>query len=216
MTVKVYVIGSSVGYARPIYDSILVDNIEEADVVVLTGGADVDPSTYGRTNVASWGSKSRDDFEIEEYKKVRPNQLVYGCCRGEQLLTILNGGNLVQDVKNHGIYGYHNMIDNDGNIWAISSLHHQMAYPYDLDPKDYTVLMKSYPARSADHYIGDGINKDKIMENGEPEVIVFHKEGSPIGLGVQGHPEMMEIDHPTVKEFNRILREWLEIAKQNG
>lgn len=214
--VKVYVIGDSIGYARPIYNKVLVDNIEDADIVVLTGGADVDPSTYGRENVGSYGHKTRDDYEIEMYNKVRKDQLVMGTCRGAQLLTVLNGGNLVQDVDNHGLYGTHKMIDKEGNVFDITSLHHQMCYPFDMDEKDYSLLMTSFPARSKGHYIGDGINPDKIDEFGEPELIVFHKEGQPISVGIQGHPEMMAIDHPTVKEFNRILMEWLRIAKQNG
>lgn len=213
--IKVYVIGDSTGYARPIKNKILVDNIEEADIVVLTGGADVDPSTYGRENVGSYGYKSRDDYEIEMYRKVREDQLVMGTCRGAQLLTILNGGNLVQDVENHGLYGTHKMIDKEGNLFDITSLHHQMCYPFDMDPKHYSLLMTAWPARSSDHYIGDGIDPNKIREFGEPELIVFHKPGQPIGVGIQGHPEMMSENHPTVIEFNRILNDWLEIAKNN-
>ena len=45
---KVYVIGPFTGYARPIYNKELVDNIEDADIVLLTGGSDVDPSTHGK------------------------------------------------------------------------------------------------------------------------------------------------------------------------
>lgn len=80
--IKVYVIGSGKGYARPIYNKVLVDNIEDADIVVLTGGADVDPSSYGKKNVSSWGDKYRDDYEIKMYKKIRQDQLVMGTCRG--------------------------------------------------------------------------------------------------------------------------------------
>lgn len=214
--IKVFVIGDSIGYAKPIHNKVIVNRIEDADVVILTGGADVDPSTYGRENVGSWGHKQRDDYEIEMYKKVRKDQLVYGCCRGAQLLTILNGGNLVQDVENHALYGNHKMIDTDGNVFEITSLHHQMCYPFDIDPKNYTLLMTAFPARSVGHYIGDGIDEKKIKEFGEPELIVFHSPDQPISIGVQGHPEMIPTNHPTVIKFNELLNEWLKIAKQNG
>jgi hypothetical protein len=43
----------------------------------------------------------------------------------------------------------------------------------------------------SDVYEGDGVDPNKIIENGEPEIVLFHKEGKPLSLAVQGHPEMM-------------------------
>ena len=122
--VKVYVIGNSRGYARPIYNKRMVDNIADADIVVLTGGEDVDPRTYNKKNVnnVSWGNRHRDIYEIQEYSKVRKDQLVMGTCRGAQLLTVINGGNLIQDVDNHGLWGTHDMIDKAGNRFASSDV----------------------------------------------------------------------------------------------
>lgn len=210
---KVYVIGPFTGYARPIYNKELVDNIEDADIVLLTGGSDVDPSTYGKpAEPESYGNKSRDLFEIGEYANVRKNQLVIGICRGAQLLTVLNGGILVQHVTRHAD-GDHKMIDRMGHIYDITSLHHQMCYPFDLDPKDYDILFTSFPARST-VYKGSGIDEDTIIANGEPEVIVYHKDDQPIALGVQGHPEMMELDSKTVSMYNDLIDKYLAMAKK--
>lgn len=210
---KVYVIGPYTSYARPIYDKELVDKIEDADIVLLTGGSDVDPSTYGKpAEPESYGNKSRDLFEISEYANVRKDQLVIGICRGAQLLTALNGGILVQHVTRHAD-GSHKMIDKMGHVYDITSLHHQMCYPFDLDPKDYDILFTSFPARST-VYKGSGIDEDTIIANGEPEVIVYHKDDQPIALGVQGHPEMMPIDSKTVSMYNDLIDKYLAMAKK--
>lgn len=213
--IKVYVIGPQTGYARPILNSVLVSKMSDADIVVLTGGADVDPRSYGKKDLASYGDYARDQYEIAAYEKIRQDQLVMGTCRGAQLLTVLNGGNLIQDVTDHGIWGTHGMIDKDGNLFQITSLHHQMCYPFDIDPAYYDLLMVSEFNRSK-HYIGDGIDVSKILEHGEPELIAYHSPGHPISVAIQGHPEMMENDCDTVKMFNEVLIKYLNMAKRNG
>lgn len=64
-----------------------------------------------------------------------------------------------------------------------------MIYPWNLDKKDYDILFWSEPRRST-RYLGDKIDPAKIEV--EPEIAVFHKEGKPVCLGIQGHPEIME------------------------
>ena len=212
---KLYVIGPNWGYSSSIYDHVLVKDMAEADIILLTGGGDIDPSTYGKpAEPETYGYKQRDIFEISEYKNVRKDQLVVGICRGAQLLTVLNGGILVQHVTGH-CNGRHKMIDTMGNILPITSLHHQMCYPFDLDKKDYEILFTSFPARSS-IYKGDGVDEQVIVANGEPEVIVFHKDDQPIGLGVQGHPEMMEYGCKTVRKFNELIDEYLAQAKKRS
>ena len=210
---KVYVIGPYTGYSSSISNKQLVDNIEDADVIVLTGGSDVDPSTYGKpAEPETYGNKQRDIFEISEYKKVRKDQVVVGICRGAQLLTVLNGGILVQHVTGH-CNGAHKMINTEGKVFNITSLHHQMCYPFDMPKSDYEVLYTSYPARSS-VYKGSGVDEEVIQAHGEPEIILYHKDTEPIALAVQGHPEMMDIDSKTVRMFNDLIDECLEMAKK--
>ena len=210
---KVYVIGPFTSYASPIYDLELVQRIEDADIVLLTGGSDVDPSTYGKPpEPETYGNKQRDIFEIAEYKNVRKDQLVIGICRGAQLLTVLNGGILVQHV-NHHADGRHRMINADGEVYEITSLHHQMCYPFDLDEKDYDILYTSFPARSS-VYKGSGVDPEVIAAHGEPEIIVYHKDDQPIALGIQGHPEMMAYESKTVSMYNDLITKYLAMAKK--
>lgn len=203
---KVYVVGTAWGYTRWIDNCELVENIEDAQVVFFTGGGDVNPKYYGcKTHPATWPSTYRDEEEIRIFNKVRPNQVVWGTCRGIQLECVLNGGLLIQDVTNHA--GSDHAITNGEETYFVTSLHHQMVYPWNLDPKDYDILFWSERKRSR-HYEGDKIDPEKVVV--EPEMVVFHKEGLPVCLGVQGHPEMMPINDPFVRKINAILLEYVD------
>lgn len=204
---KVFVVGHGIGYSRWINDMKLVNNIEDADVVVFTGGEDVDPSVYNKKKHDSvWSDLSRDEYEIAAFKKMKPNQLAVGICRGLQLLNCLHGGILCQDVDNHWISGTHEIHNRDFK-YEIKSLHHQMVYPYDLDPANYDVLYWTSP-RSG-RYEGDGIDPNNYLLYGEPEVVVYKTPGLPKALGIQGHPEMMREDAPVVGMLNNLIDQLL-------
>lgn len=207
---KLYVVGREWYYGDFIDNTIPVDNLEDADIVVFTGGEDVLPSSYGRKNLASYGNERRDAFEIDAYNKMKPNQLMVGICRGAQLACVLNGGNLVQDCGNHALSRGHTMKSTiyPEVVLPITSLHHQMMYPYDMSTKDYTTLFISENNLSQ-YYLGDDIDEEKIKILGEPEVVVFHKTDNPICLAIQGHPEMLSPKSQTVKTFNRIIDQLL-------
>jgi len=198
---KVYVVGTQYSYTRRIDNCELVDKIEDAEIVFFTGGADVSPKYYGcKQHNLTWPAPSRDAEEIEAFSKVKSNQLVVGICRGFQLECIMNGGLLVQDVTNHAS-GYHNITDGK-KVYCVTSLHHQMIYPWNLDPKEYDILFWS-ERKISRHYEGDKINPGKIIV--EPEVAVFHKENMPVCLGIQGHPEMMRKSDLFIRELNALV-----------
>ena len=107
MQKKVYVIGGNrYQEARLIaeWGWLTANNMEEADVVVFTGGADVDPALYNQrphntTQFTEW----RDRAEITAFQRAHALEIpMFGICRGAQLLTVLTGGHLVQDISGHG------------------------------------------------------------------------------------------------------------------
>ena len=100
----------------------------------------------------------------------------------------MNGGKLVQDCENHAI-GYTHGITNGEYEYDITSTHHQMQYPYNLDPKHYTLLYKSTGSRSS-YYCGP-VDEDEILKHGEPEIVYYHVPELPKCLAIQGHPEIM-------------------------
>lgn len=188
---KVFVVGGSIHYANWIRDVELVNNLQKAQIVLFTGGEDVDPSMYGcKKHPSTWSNIARDLKEKEVFESIRPDQLVISICRGSQYMSALNGGLIVQDVHNHAIWGTHE-ITNGKDKYQITSTHHQMQYPYNLPDEDYDVLYWA-EGRSKGYYEGDKIDPKVIMEKGEPEIVFYHKKGNPKCLAIQGHPEMME------------------------
>ena len=188
---KVFVVGGSIHYANWIKDVQLVDNPQKAQIVLFTGGEDVDPSMYGcKKHPSTWSNIARDLKEKEIFESIRPDQLVIGICRGSQFCSSVNGGLIVQDVRNHALWGTHE-ITNSKDKYQITSTHHQMQYPYNLPDEDYDVLYWA-EGRSKGYYEGDKIDPKVIMKKGEPEIVLYHKKGNPKCLAIQGHPEMME------------------------
>jgi putative glutamine amidotransferase len=71
------------------------------DGLVLQGGSDVSPLTYGEAPLkAEWsGDAIRDAYEIELVRAFRTQgKPVLGICRGAQLLNVAFGGTLYQDL----------------------------------------------------------------------------------------------------------------------
>lgn len=208
---KVYVVGEAKHYADFINNIELVDNITNADIVVFTGGEDVDPSLYGaKKHLMTYSNLVRDLYEKKMFEKVTPKQLVVGVCRGSQFLCVMNGGKLAQHVTGHGIFHTH-IIWNPQTMMSydITSTHHQMQYPYNLDPKDYTVLYKAYGNMSKD-YEGDDIEKAEYWDKGEPEIVLYHKNNMPKCIAIQGHPEYMRKESPVVKMLNTLINDTLK------
>lgn len=202
---KVYVVGSATHYTNFLEGSVLVSTVEDADVVLFTGGEDVDPSIYGcKKHSTTYSNLQRDVKEKELFGKIRQDQLALGICRGSQFLCVMNGGILVQDCTNHASSKTH-PIDNGEVMYEITSTHHQMQYPYNLPSTDYDLLYKSSIPLS-NRYSGDQINSDLIESNGEPEIVLYHKDGLPKCLAVQGHPEMIPTS-PVSKMISNLVKE---------
>lgn len=205
MKIKVYVVGEQKNYANFLADFEMVDDIKDAQVVIFTGGEDVDPKLYGaKKHPSTFCNPERDKYETEMFKMVRKDQLCVGICRGSQFLCVMNGGKLVQDIPGHGIWGTHEITD--GNMmYDITSTHHQMQYPFNLDKKDYDVL---FYTRIAHYYDGDGIDPENIPY--DVEICLYHKKDMPKCLAIQGHPEYMRKDAPVVEMINTLVNNLLK------
>ena len=75
--------------------------VSKLDVLLLTGGEDVDPARYNAAKSPKLGKVNapRDDFEFRLLAAARRRNLpVIGICRGCQLMNIAFGGTLWQDL----------------------------------------------------------------------------------------------------------------------
>ncbi|MEJ2173999.1 MAG: type 1 glutamine amidotransferase [bacterium] len=78
-----------------------VDYARALDGLVLQGGADVSPLTYGEEPLERrWaGDRLRDVYEIElAHEFIDAGKPVLGICRGLQIINVAFGGSLYQDI----------------------------------------------------------------------------------------------------------------------
>ena len=79
----------------------LSDYARHLDGLMLQGGADVSPLTYGEEPLKrDWsGDRMRDEYEIELlHEFIEAGKPVLGICRGAQLINVAYGGTLYQDI----------------------------------------------------------------------------------------------------------------------
>lgn len=179
--------------------------IYKSDIILFTGGEDVTPSFYGAIeHKTTYYNTTRDNYEMEIFKKIPLGVLKVGICRGSQFLTVMSGGLLIQNVINHAIGDTHNIeLKENGEYLKklpITSTHHQMMYPFNLQEQDYEIIAKSETKRSNGYYDGDKIDPKKVIV--EPEIIYYKKTNC---LCIQGHPEMMYEESETVKKIIELI-----------
>ena len=81
---------------------VTVDDYAQAlDGLVLHGGADLSPTSYGEVPLKSdWtGDRLRDEYEMALVRAFGDaGKPVFGICRGLQLINVAHGGTLYQDI----------------------------------------------------------------------------------------------------------------------
>src|SRR6056297_3446590 len=87
----------------PPFDSTthLKEYIDLIDALVLSGGEDVAPESYGENKVIELENinPDRDKWEISLFKAAYKAEIpILGICRGMQLINVSLGGSLYQDI----------------------------------------------------------------------------------------------------------------------
>ncbi len=172
-----------------------MEDIYRCDGFVLTGGVDTHPSLYnGKTvynNLPSSFQIERDHFEENIYHYSQLNKLpVLGICRGMQLINVLQGGKLIQDLDNGN--ERHKKEESDKEH-AIVSEKNSLLYKIS---GSFTGHVNSAHHQAIDpNCIGDNLmvnayddDDEKIIEGLEFK----NKTGKAFMLCVQWHPERMK------------------------
>lgn len=156
---------------------------EEADLIVFSGGPDVDPLLYGeKAHQTTRTDIPRDKRDIELYDlAVKLGIPMLGICRGAQFLAVMNGGKLYQDVDNH--YGDHDIWDIRHKILVrgVSSVHHQMVMDDTANGMD--IIAFSSGKSKTRH------RNDVDFETGSNRDIEAFWYRDTCSIGIQGHPE---------------------------
>lgn len=167
--------------------------LSTVDGLLLTGGADLAPQSYGETPLRpEWsGDPTRDEYELRLVQRARRRGLpILGVCRGIQLINVALGGRLYQDITtqredslvhrdwhSYDALGHAIRIEPDswvGQLYGgattveVNSIHHQG-------------LRELAPPLRATAWAPDGVIEAVQMRNDDEWI-----------MGVQWHPEWLE------------------------
>jgi putative glutamine amidotransferase len=179
------------------------------DGLMISGGADIDPSRYGEPVAGSEDvDEARDELEAAAWAAASSRGVpVLGICRGLQAINVFSGGSLLQHVDGHagpawgsGPAATHPLRLVDGTRLAsllgpereleVNAYHHQGILEVDLAPG---LLAAAW----ADSVAG-------------PLIEGLEAEGGRFVVGVQCHPERTE---STPAAFERLFSAFLEAAQ---
>jgi putative glutamine amidotransferase len=84
------------------------DALRSMDGLLLSGGADLDPSRYGQPIDGSREIEpDRDELEERAWRAAESRQVpVLGICRGLQAINVFSGGSILQHVEGHAGAGW--------------------------------------------------------------------------------------------------------------
>jgi len=168
----------------PVVDTDDLDALLDAvDAVVITGGRDVDPTSYGKATDPCCGpvDPRRDASDLAIARAVvRRNLPTLAVCRGIQVMNVALGGTLAQHVEDHMQLGRYNQDVHTVTIeptarlarivgttsLGVNTLHHQV-----LDQ------------------LAPGVVPVAHNEDGHVEALEF--TDAPNVLAVQWHPELL-------------------------
>ncbi|HET9592022.1 MAG TPA: gamma-glutamyl-gamma-aminobutyrate hydrolase family protein [Solirubrobacterales bacterium] len=161
--------------------------LDRVDALILAGGADIDPASYGaephRETKGTW--PDRDRFELALARRALARDLpVLGICRGMQLLNVALGGTLVQHLPEATGSEEHR------TVAGTFSKHHIRLDPESLACTAAGVegfIVWSHHHQGVDQ-LGEGLKVTGwSAEDDLPEAIEL--PGKRFALGVIWHPE---------------------------
>lgn len=182
---KVLIVGGgSTSYVNLVKNAGFVElatSYEEADILMFTGGHDVNPELYGeKRHPNTMINKLRDEQEVYMFNKAKADGKKFvGICRGGQFLNVMNGGRMFQHVNGHS--SMHNMVTHHGDVIKVTSTHHQMMRP----AYDGQLLGYARESHKREFMKGDRITTE-YAKHKDPEVVFYPKTNS---LCFQPHPE---------------------------
>jgi gamma-glutamyl-gamma-aminobutyrate hydrolase PuuD len=192
---KVLIVNGSREY-RELFESLgfgITADVETADLVCFTGGADVTPSYYGDTkHVLTYNDEQRDAHEAYVFSLAKSHKKpMVGICRGAQFLNVMSGGRMFQHVTKHT--GSHSITDlQTGETVYVSSTHHQMMK---IAPEALLVASSSLHGER-EWYDGQVFKRD--VSEQDNEVAYYEKTKC---LCFQPHPEFRSADYEGMRLY---------------
>lgn len=164
--------------------------VNSLDALMLQGGADVSPTSYGQKPLRpEWsGDIVRDRYEMELLEGfLEQGKPVLGICRGCQLINVAFGGTLLQDIAE---------MRADAGLHVDADLYDQHQHDIRFEPQSR--LAQLYEGReggrvnSIHHQAVDRLGSDLQIEARSTDdgvVEAIRARGTAFVAGLQWHPE---------------------------
>lgn len=174
------------------------------DGLLLPGGADIEPKLYGREREEKCGKpnelRDKNEFRIFE-AYVKTKKPILCICRGFQLLNVICGGTLHQDITDIKKCKHSDFLKRGKAVHKISVV--QGTKLCDIFAEK-AVGVNSLHHQAAEN-IGENLVVSAVSEDGFVEAIEL--EGHPFCIGVQWHPEHMSAkDKKQQKLFDEFVK----------
>jgi putative glutamine amidotransferase len=193
-------------------DDVLRGLYDRMDAVLIPGGVDLDPGTYGEAPLPTCGrlDPDRDRVELQFARwAIAEGKPLFGLCRGLQILNVALGGTLYQDIAAQRS----DALKHDYFPTAGFSRDH-LAHPVTVvSGSRLHALVGTAPLKvnSMHHQavkdLGPGLVSTAVAPDGVIEAI--EASASQFMLGVQWHPESLTDRDPRMQ---RLMAGFVEAA----
>ena len=165
------------------------------DLIVLTGGNNIDPRSFGLDVVLDDLAHNRDVTEKFLFDYAVLNAIpILGICRGFHFINVMLKGRLTLNIKNHPPAIQHSCL-HDGNEYVINSFHNHAIVAEDIAQELERVVVE---------------DKSGIVEGYAGKIT--GKSGVIRILGVQWHPERPGAD---VGLFKKLIARYIIQGRGN-
>ena len=191
------------------------DYAQWLDGLVLHGGADVWPGSYGEDPLEErWaGDRVRDDYDkalVASFEKA--GKPLFGICRGLQLLNVAFGGTLYQDITTQvpESFVHRDAVSYDQNFHSVEIV--QGTQLSRLYPGVERVRVNSIHHQGIKDLAPGLIVEARCPDDGMVEAVRW--QGPSYVAGVQWHPEFHTPDDPTTLDDSAMLQDFLSAARK--
>ena len=170
------------------------------DGLLVPGGPDIDPNLYNEEVLPECGvfCHYEDEYDMELIKEaVKQNKPVLAICRGMQIINVLFGGSLYQDIPSQ----YKTKIQHQRIVKGLEIYH---TATLDKDSKLAQILgeWKDIKVNSSHHQsVKDLANGFKIVGKAPDGIVEAMENEDGSILCVQWHPERMQDEEVYRKLF---------------
>lgn len=186
--------------------------IETIDGLILSGGSDVAPESYGEKPISNkWpGDKERDEYEIKLLDLALKNQKpVLGLCRGIQIMNVYFGGTLYQDIETQKKNSIQHRDPEQYDKLAHSVTLQKESHLFSLYKKEKLLVNSVHHQAIKD--LGKGLAATAFSEDGMIEAIEpTDKNQFKFLLAIQWHPEWANENHPKIASGIKLIAAFLD------